>query len=189
MLHGTTECACSETFFHSNLFCPWDNPYILFFFPSFSMSCSPSGCSGGKSCPCVYAPWFPRIAFGLVMIAFGVSHYKDVSGFSAMSSGAFASVPMLASVAGMLAYIVPALMIVGGALFAVKQLCCISKTCILASLSGIIGWAALAVLVGDPSAGGNFMPAIQNAGILLILYWVVKKMSCCGGGSCAPTTK
>ncbi len=144
------------------------------------MSCSSSGCIGGKYCPCGYASWFPRIAFGLILVAFGVNHYKDVAGFSRMSSEALSAVPMLASVAGVLAYIVPALMIVGGALFAVKQLGCVSKTCILASLSGIIGWASLAILIGDGAAGGSFMPAIQNASILLILYWVIKKMSCCG---------
>ncbi len=153
------------------------------------MGCCSSGCIGGKYCPCGYAYWFPRVAFGLILVAFGVSHYKDVAGFSAYSSGALAPVPALASVAGILAYIVPALMIVGGVLFAVKQLGCVSKTCILASLSGIIGWASLAVLVGDPStAGSTFMPMIQNASLLLVLYWVVKKMSCCG--TCpVPTSK
>jgi hypothetical protein len=77
-------------------------------------------------------------------------------------------------------------MIVGGALFAVKQMCCISKTCILASLSGIIGWCSLAVMFGDANAGGTFMPYIQNAALLIVLYWVIKKMSCCGG-SCPVT--
>lgn len=152
------------------------------------MSCC-SSCPGGKYCPCAYAPWFPRVAFGLILVAFGVNHYKDVGGFSEMSSGALSAVPPLAMVAGILAYIVPALMIIGGALFAVKQLGCISKTCILASLSGIIGWASLAVLVGDGAAGGSFMPAIQNAAVLLILYWVVKKMSCCGSSCPTGATK
>lgn len=150
------------------------------------MSCS-SSCTNGKFNPCSLAPWFPRVAFGLIMVAFGVNHYKDVSGFSDMSSGALSAVPPLAMAAGILAYIVPALMIIGGALFAVKQLGCVSKLCILASLSGIIGWASLAVLIGDGAAGGSFMPAIQNASVLLILYWVIKKMSCCG--SSCPTTK
>lgn len=148
-------------------------------------SCSP--CTGGKFSVACLTPWFPRVAFGLVMVAYGVNHYRFVDGFSGMSSGALAPVPFLATIAGLLAYIVPALMIVGGALFAVKQLCSVSKICIVASLSGIIGWAALAVLIGSNEAGMNFMPAIQNASILLILYWVIKKMSCCG--SSCPTTK
>lgn len=148
------------------------------------MNCCSPGCIGGKYCPCGYASWFPRIAFGLILVGLGVNHYKDVAGFTSGASGALTSVPVLASIAGFLAYIVPALMIVGGALFAVKQLGCISKTCILASLSGIIGWASLAILVGDGASGAVFMPMIQNAAVLLVLYWVVKKMSCCGSAGC-----
>ena len=151
------------------------------------MSCCSSGCIGGKYCPCGYASWFPRVAFGLILVGYGVNHYRNINGFVEMSSGALTSVAPLATIAGLLAYIVPALMIVGGALFAVKQLGCVSKTCILASLSGIIGWASLAVLFGDPNAGGTFMPLIQNAALLLVLYWVVKKMSCCGSKCAAPT--
>lgn len=150
------------------------------------MSCCSSG-SIGKYCLSGYAHWFPRVAFGLILVGYGVNHYRNLAGFVDMSSGALASVSPLATIAGLLAYVVPALMIVGGALFAVKQLGCVSKTCILASLSGIIGWASLAVLFGDPNAGGTFMPLIQNAALLIVLYWVVKKMSCCGS-TCAPST-
>lgn len=143
------------------------------------MSCCSSGCIGGKYCPCGYASWLPRIAFGLILVGYGVNHYKNIAGFVQMSQGALAPVPALGSLAGMLAYIVPALMIIGGALFAIKQLGCVSKTCILAALSGIIGWASLGVLIGDANAGSAFMPMIQNAALLIVLYWVVKKMSCC----------
>lgn len=104
-----------------------------------------------------------------------------------MASSAYPTVPALAAVAGYLAYVVPALMIAGGVLFAVKQLCCIAKMCIVASLTGIIGWAGLAVLVGDGSAGMTMMPMIQNAAILFVFYVLAKKMSCksaCAGGSC-----
>ncbi len=150
------------------------------------MSCN-SNCP--PQCPCHFVHWLPRVAFGLILVGFGVNHYKNLGDFVDMSSGAFASVPALATIVGFLAYIVPALMIVGGALFAVRQLCCISKTCILASLSGIIGWASLAVLLGDGQAGMALMPAIQNAAILLILYTVVKKMGCCGGSCSTGATK
>lgn len=141
------------------------------------MSCS-SGC-GNAGCPCKYAPWLPRVAFGLILVSFGVNHYRHLSDFVGMAKSAYQMTPMLAGVAALLAYIVPALMIVGGALFAVKQLCCVSKMCILASLSGIIGWASVAVLVGDGMIGGQMMPMIQSAAVLLILYFMVKKMGCC----------
>ncbi len=136
----------------------------------------------------MYAAWLPRIAFGLVLVGYGVSHYRNLSGFIGMASGVFPSAMMVGTLASALAYVVPALMIVGGVLFACKKYCCISKVCILASLSGIIGWAGLAVLVGDGNAAGAMMPMIQNAAILLILYYMVKKASCCKGGSCPPAS-
>lgn len=147
------------------------------------MSCS-SGC-GQAGCPCKFAPWLPRIAFGLVLVSFGVNHYRHLGDFVGMAKSAYPSFPLLAGLAGVLGYIVPALMIVGGALFATKQLCCLAKTCILASLSGIIGWASLAVLVGDGSIGGAMMPLIQNAAILLILFFMVKKMGHCHMQTCS----
>ncbi len=136
-------------------------------------------------CPVKYAPWIPRIAFGLVLVGYGVNHYRSLGGFVAMAKGVFPLMPSLGMIAGVLAYIVPALMIIGGALFAIRQLCCLSKTCILASLGGIIGWAGLAVLVGDGNAAGAMMPMIQNAAVLLILYYMIKKSSCSmSSGSC-----
>lgn len=156
------------------------------------MSCSTS-CS--PKCPCKFAPWFPRAAFGLILVAYGVNHYRHFTDFLTNSKGPFinslegvtpVTYSLLGSVAGILAYIVPALMIVGGLLFAVKQMSCISKVCILASLSGIIGWASIAVLLGGNSAGMDMMPAIQNAALLLVVYWVIKKMSCCGNSCVKP---
>lgn len=144
--------------------------------------CSTSGSCGCpvQPCPSRYATCLPRLAFGLVLIGYGVNHYRNLADFVTMSKNAYPTVPAIGAIAGVLAYIVPALMIVGGLLFAIKQFKCIAKICILAALSGIIGWAGLAVLLGDGSAGGTFMPFIQNASVLLILYYIVKKMSCCG---------
>lgn len=147
------------------------------------MSCSTS-CSA--KCPCNVAPWFPRVAFGLILVGYGVNHYRFFGDFVAMSKGPFSSSAMFAGLVGVLAYIVPALMIVGGVLFAIKQMSCISKACILAALSGIIGWASIGVLIGGGSAGMDMMPAIQNASLLLVLYWVIKKMSCCGNSCVKP---
>jgi uncharacterized membrane protein YphA (DoxX/SURF4 family) len=136
--------------------------------------------SCAAACPCKYAPWLPRIAFGLILLSYGVNHYRNFEGFSGMAKGVF-QIPEISSIAGLLAYIVPALMIIGGALFAIKQLCCISKICILASLSGIIAWASVAVMLGDGNTGGDAMPMIQNAVILILFYVLIQKMSCCGG--------
>lgn len=135
----------------------------------------------------MYAKWLPRIGFGLALAGFGVNHYRNLAGFVEMSKGAFPTVPALAMAAGLLAYVVPALQIIGGLLFAIGQLKCISKICILASLGGIMGYAGLSVMVGDASVMGNAGAAIQNASIMLVTYWVIQKMLCCGGSSaCAP---
>lgn len=124
----------------------------------------------------------------MALAGFGVNHYRNIGMFVDNAKSVF-SVSAVATVAGLLAYIVPALMIVGGILFAVKQQPCISKMCILASLGGIIGWAGLAVLLGDGSTGMAMMPMIQNASILLITYVMIKKMGCCGSGSCSTPGK
>ncbi len=143
------------------------------------------GCCTSSTSPSRCAQWFPRLAFGLVLVAYGVNHYRYIGDFVGMSKSVYPTVGILATIAGVLAYVVPALMIVGGLLFAVRQLCCISKMCILGSLSGIIGWASLAVLVGDGASGGAMMPMIQNASVLLVLYYMIKKSSCgpCSGPS------
>jgi len=162
---------------------------FLLFLPTFMSCCPPSGpgCqSAGFSSK--YTGYLPRIGFGLVLFSYGVNHYRHLDGFIAGAKAAFPTVPALATVSGILAYIVPALMIVGGALFATRQLCGISKLCVLGALSGILGWASLAVLVGDANAGGSSMPMIQSAAVLLILYFSVKKSCCkpmnCSDGSC-----
>jgi hypothetical protein len=124
------------------------------------------------------------------MIAgFGVNHYRNFEGFMAMAKGAFPTVPALAMIAGLLAYIVPALMIVGGLLFAIKQQACISKVCIVAALSGIIGWAGVALMVGPAEIGASAMPAVQFAAIVFLLYFKVKKMGCCGKCAAPAMTK
>lgn len=155
-------------------------------------------CSAGgscKGCPSAYALWLPRIGFGLVLAGYGLNHLRFMSDFTAFAGSVYTNT-MLAGAMTAVAYVVPVLMIVGGVLFAINKGCMWSKICILASLGGILGWAGLAVALGDGSAGGSMMPAIQNASVLLIAYHVIKKMWKCGMGcGCGvmgcncPTTK
>ncbi len=136
-----------------------------------------------KKCPCgKTAPWLARIGFGLVLVGYGVNHYRFFGDFSDMAVG---SVGSLGPVAGLLAYIVPALMIVGGVLFAVKLLPTIAKFCVLGSLGGIMGWGGVAVMLGGGTAGPDMMPFIVNAAVLLLAYYAIKKMHCCCGSACA----
>lgn len=137
--------------------------------------------------PSRLAVWLPRVAFGLVLIGFGVNHYLNLDSFIANAQSPFVAVPAIAAVATALAYVVPALMIIGGIFFAVRRLCPLSELCILASLSGIIGWASLGImLTSDTNVMSGLGVAIQNASVLLILYFVTRKMTRCspGGFSC-----
>jgi uncharacterized membrane protein YphA (DoxX/SURF4 family) len=152
------------------------------------MSC----CSSGKSSLGCCSVWLPRIGFGVMMIGFGVSHFRDLPGFIGMTQSPFTSIPALAMIAGVLAYVIPVLEIVGGILFATKQLSHVAKFCLLATFGGIMGWAGVGMMVADPSMGMMLGTAFQGASIGLIVYWVIKKMSCCGakscGGSCSVGT-
>ncbi len=137
-----------------------------------------------QPCPSRYAPWLLRIGFGVALAAFGINHYRFLTDFVSMSKGVFPTVPALGMVAGYLAYVFPLFEIVGGVLFAVGQLKCIAKICIAASFGGILGWAGLAMALGDGTIAQSVGPAIQGACVMLIAYSVIKKMSCCAGGSC-----
>ncbi|MEQ1849400.1 MAG: hypothetical protein ABL890_02305 [Candidatus Peribacteraceae bacterium] len=141
-------------------------------------------CSAGGSCKSsfsAYALWLPRIGFGVVLAGYGVNHLRFISEFAGFAGSVFTN-SALAGVMTALAYVVPFLMIAGGVLFAIDKCCAWSKICVLASLGGIMGWAGLAVALGDNTAGGNMMPAIQNAAVLLVAYHIIKKMWKCGMG-------
>jgi uncharacterized membrane protein YphA (DoxX/SURF4 family) len=139
-----------------------------------------------QPCPSRYAAWLPRIGFGVALAAFGVNHYRFLPEFVQMTQGAFPTVPALGMVFGWLAYVFPLLEIVGGIAFALPfgNMKCIAKMGILASLGGIMGWAGLALALGDANIAQSVGPAIQGASVMLVTYWVIKKMSCCG--TCAP---
>jgi uncharacterized membrane protein YphA (DoxX/SURF4 family) len=126
------------------------------------------------------APWLLRIGFGVLLAAYGVSHYQNFAGFQSVATQPLASVGWLAAIAGLLAYVVPALQIVGGVLVATKQLCSVAKICVLAVFGGILGWVGLSIVVSGMNEGTNL--AIQNATFFLLLYMLVKKFSCCGCG-------
>ncbi len=147
-----------------------------------------SSCSSSKWYSNIVC-WLPRIAFGLVLVGYGVNHYRNLEKFVAGAKSVF-TVPALAMVAEQLAYVVPALMIVGGVLFALKQLCCISKFCIVASLAGIIGWAGLSIMFDDgsiPALTQNQSGAIMNAIFLFLFYKSLKKGSCAQKQCCTPS--
>ena len=132
-----------------------------------------------QPCPSAKAPWLLRIGFGLALAGLGVNHYRDIANFVAGAQGAFPTVPSVGTIAMYLAYVVPALEIAGGVLFAVGQLKCVAKICICAALGGILGWAGLAIMIDTPDMNMMGM-VIHNTLMFIVGYHIIKKMSCCG---------
>ncbi len=122
-----------------------------------------------------------RLSFGLSLLLVGVAHYMSLDMFSGMVSDGLGPLTVLGQV---WAYVLPALQIVGGALFAVGMYYEIA-----AWTSGIaLGSIPVGMLL-KPVLGGvalpDMMPAAINAFIWILGYvLVVKCCTCCSGGSC-----
>jgi len=89
----------------------------------------------------------------------------------------------LEPVGALWAFILPGLMIVGGALFVIGKFTDIAAwTAGLALASIPAGMLLKPVLSGVSLA--DMMPAAINAFIWLIVFFLVVKCTCCGDGSC-----
>lgn len=123
------------------------------------------------------------VSFGLSLLLVGVAHYMTLSDFMGMVSGGLGALTILGTI---WAYVLPALMIVGGALFVVGMRADIAAWCTGVALGSIpVGMLLKSVLGGV--ALGEMMPFAINAFIWMIMYiFVVKFCCCCGckGGSC-----
>mgnify|MGYP006865008812 CR=1 FL=1 len=125
-----------------------------------------------------------RVSFGLSLLLVGISHYMNLEMFMAMTSDGLGPLEFLGTV---WAYILPALQIVGGALFAVGMYYEIAAWSSGVALGSIpVGMLLKPVL--SSVALPDMMPAAINAFIWLLVYVLVVKMcTCCGGGSCSPS--
>jgi len=101
--------------------------------------------------------------------------------FSGMVSDGLGALTILGTI---WAYVLPALMIVGGALFAVGMYYDVASWVTGLALGSIpVGMLLKPVLSGV--ALPDVMPMAINAFIWIIVYvMVVKLCTCCGGGSC-----
>lgn len=137
------------------------------------MSCCPT-------CPKGVAGLLLRLSFGLSLLLVGVSHYMGLQGFAQMVSDGLGPVAPL----GMLwAYILPALMIVGGALFVIGMYTDIATWAAGLALGSIpVGMLLKPVLSGASLA--DAMPASINAFIWLLVFAVVVKCVHCCNDSC-----
>lgn len=123
-----------------------------------------------------------RVSFGLSLLLVGVAHYLDFTNFSGMVSNQLGPVAMLGT---LWSYVLPALMIVGGALFVVGMYTHVAAWTAGVALGSIPVGMLLKPLIGGAELG-NMMPYAINAFIWLLVYVLVVKFSCCCGscGSC-----
>ncbi|MDD5623802.1 MAG: hypothetical protein PHI23_03785 [Candidatus Peribacteraceae bacterium] len=125
-----------------------------------------------------------RVSFGLSLLFVGLVHYMTFTAFRGMVSEDLAALSVLGTI---WAFILPALMIVGGALL------------VIGMFPEIAAWTA-GIAIGSIPAGmllksvlsglslSSTMPAAINAMIFLLVYLVVvKSSSCCSGkdGCCS----
>lgn len=122
-----------------------------------------------------------RVGFGLSLLLVGITHYMTLEMFMAMTSDGLGALEFLGTI---WAYVLPALMIIGGALFTVGMYYEIASWASGVALASIpVGMLLKPVLsgVGLP----DMMPAAVNAFVWILVYFmVVKTSTCCG--SCKP---
>lgn len=115
-----------------------------------------------------------RVSFGLSLLFLGIAHYMRLQGLVSMMDGLGA----LTVVGQIWAYILPALMIVGGALFAIGMYIEVAAWAGGLALGSIAaGMMLQPVLSGVGIA--DMMPATINAFIWLIVYVFAVKSACC----------
>lgn len=138
--------------------------------PIFMSCCSPKD-------PKCAAKLALRLSFGLSLLLVGIAHYMTFEMFSMMTSDGLGPLEILGTI---WAFVLPALMIVGGALFAVGMYYEIASWAAGLALGSIpVGMLLKPVLSGV--ALPDMMPAAINAFIwLLVYFFVVKSSSCCG---------
>ena len=132
-----------------------------------------------KSPKCIVALCL-RVSFGLSLLFVGIAHYLTISAFRGMVSDGLGAVSLLGS---LWAYVMPALMIVGGALLVLDKRRDIEAWASSLALGSIPAGMLLKSVIGGVSLADT-MPAAINAFVWIALYILVMKMSCCGSGAC-----
>lgn len=139
----------------------------------FDLSCCPK-------CPKVIRATCFRVSFGLSFLFVGISHYMSLSDFRAMVADGLGPITLLGS---LWAYILPALMIVGGALLVADQRRDIESWATSLALGSIPAGMLLKSIIGGVSLADT-MPAAINAFVWILVYGFVLKMSCCAKQGC-----
>ncbi|HLD08397.1 MAG TPA: hypothetical protein VJB60_05020 [Candidatus Peribacterales bacterium] len=121
-----------------------------------------------------------RVSFGVALALVGVNHYMTISTFAPFVAGGLGPIDGLGT---LWAYILPALMIVGGALLAAGYREDIGVYASGVALASIVIGMLLKPVFGDPASLGTVMPAVNDAFLWLLVYFFVVK-SCLCSGSC-----
>ncbi|MDD5751428.1 MAG: hypothetical protein PHS73_02815 [Candidatus Peribacteraceae bacterium] len=119
-----------------------------------------------------------RVSFGLSLLFVGLVHYMNLTAFRGMVSEDLGALSMFGT---LWAYILPALMIVGGALFVIGMFPQVAAWAAGVALGSIpAGMLLKSVLSGVSLA--NTMPAAVNAFIwLFVFFCTVRFWGCCVG--------
>lgn len=146
------------------------NTAILCYFSPIPMSCCPKTAKGAAAL-CV------RVSFGLSLLLVGLAHYMTMTAFKGMVMEGLGPLEPLGA---LWALVLPALMIVGGALLVVGMYTEVGAWAAGVALASIpVGMLLKPILGGVPLP--NVMPAAINAFVWIIVYVLVIKMSCCSG--------
>lgn len=126
-----------------------------------------------------------RISFGVSLLLVGLTHFMTIDAFKGMAMDGLGALEPLGA---LWAYIMPALMIVGGALIAIGMYLEIGAWAAGIALGSIpVGMLLKPVLSGASLA--DMMPAAINAFVWLLVYMFVIKFSSCCGSCKAPDGK
>lgn len=137
---------------------------------------------GCLSSPKKVARTLLRVFFGFSLLCVGIVHYKTIGEFSAFVGDGLGPLTMLGVAWG---YILPALMIVGGALFVIGMFPVWATLAAGLALGSIPAGILLKSVLTDMSLGDT-MPGAINAFTWLIVYMFAIKAFCgCGNkGAC-----
>jgi len=117
-----------------------------------------------------------RLTFGLSLVFIGVSHYQGFSAFSAMVTAGLGPLSFFGSI---WAFVMPALLIVGGALFVVYKHLHIAAWASALALGSIpAGMLLKPVISNDPSMLPAMMGQAINA-FIWIFVLILVTMTCC----------
>ena len=117
-----------------------------------------------------------RLSFGLSLLLIGIAHYLDLQNYMVMVRDGLGSFEPLGT---LWAYILPALMIAGGASLASNMYTKYGAWFAGIALGSIpVGMMLKPVLTNASLI--DVMPGVINAYVWLLVYFFVVKCSCCG---------